>query len=61
MRDKARRFWCGDWKHDSVSDDFIGGPGRTRTCNQTVMSGRIDLSFVDFITLSPESGVFVAF
>jgi hypothetical protein len=19
--------------------DFIGGPGRTRTCNQTVMSG----------------------
>jgi len=25
------------------------------------MSGRIDLSFVDFITLSPESGVFVAF
>ena len=21
--------------------DFIGGPGRTRTCNQTVMSGRL--------------------
>jgi hypothetical protein len=25
-----------------------GGPGRTRTCNQTVMSGRISISFVDF-------------
>src|SRR5262249_19898825 len=27
---------------------FVGGPGRTRTCNQTVMSGRISISFVDF-------------
>jgi hypothetical protein len=23
------------------ASDFIGGPGRTRTCNQTVMSGRL--------------------
>jgi hypothetical protein len=29
-----------------------GGPGRTRTCNQTVMSGRISISFVDFATFS---------
>jgi len=27
------------------------GPGRTRTCNQTVMSGRILSSFVDFAAL----------
>jgi hypothetical protein len=33
--------------------DFIGGPGRTRTCNQTVMSGRISVSFVDFAAVSP--------
>ena len=25
-----------------------GGPGRTRTCNQTVMSGRISISLVEF-------------
>src|SRR5262249_44984240 len=25
-----------------------GGPGRTRTCNQTVMSGRLSIAFVDF-------------
>jgi hypothetical protein len=25
----------------SQTTDFIGGPGRTRTCNQTVMSGRL--------------------
>ncbi len=30
--------------------DFFGGPGRTRTCNQTVMSGRISVGFVDFAT-----------
>jgi len=29
-----------------------GGPGRTRTCNQTVMSGRMSIGFVDFATLS---------
>src|ERR1700760_892525 len=27
---------------------LAGGPGRTRTCNQTVMSGRISIGFVDF-------------
>ncbi|HEY1861848.1 MAG TPA: hypothetical protein VGG61_15920, partial [Gemmataceae bacterium] len=26
----------------------IGGPGRTRTCNQAAMSDRISISFVDF-------------
>jgi hypothetical protein len=26
-----------------------GGPGRTRTCNQTVMSGGIMVGFVDFV------------
>jgi hypothetical protein len=29
-----------------------GGPGRTRTCNQTVMSGGISISFVDFAAFS---------
>ena len=28
-----------------------GGPGRTRTCNQTVMSGSADYSIVDFLQL----------
>jgi len=28
-----------------------GGPGRTRTCNQTVMSGRISTTFVDFLAV----------
>jgi hypothetical protein len=32
--------------------DLIGGPGRTRTCNQTVMSERISTSFVDFVAFS---------
>ncbi len=31
--------------------DILGGPGRTRTCNQTVMSGRILVAFVDFAVL----------
>ena len=26
---------------DPQTTDLIGGPGRTRTCNQTVMSGRL--------------------
>jgi hypothetical protein len=34
--------------------DFAGGPGRTRTCNQTVMSGRIKAGFVDFVVFSSE-------
>jgi hypothetical protein len=29
-----------------------GGPGRTRTCNQTVMSGGISIGFVDFAAFS---------
>ena len=31
--------------------DILGGPGRTRTCNQTVMSGGISIGFVDFAAL----------
>jgi hypothetical protein len=31
---------------------FIGGPGKTRTCNQTVMSGRMSIEFVDFNAVS---------
>src|SRR6266849_4518 len=31
---------------------LAGGPGRTRTCNQTVMSGRISTRFVDFAVFS---------
>jgi hypothetical protein len=27
--------------------NMVGGPGRTRTCNQTVMSCRRSISFVD--------------
>jgi hypothetical protein len=34
--------------------DFFGRPGRTRTCNQTVMSGRIKVGFVDFVAFSSE-------
>ncbi len=30
-----------------------GGPGRTRTCNQTVMSGRISIRFVDDAAFLP--------
>jgi hypothetical protein len=30
----------------------VGGPGRTRACNQIVMSGRISVSFVDFTEFS---------
>jgi hypothetical protein len=52
--DEARRFWCGDLERDSLSHRFAGGPGRTRTCNQTVMSGRISISFVDFPAFSFE-------
>ena len=31
-----------------------GGPGRTRTCNQTVMSDRISTGFVEFTAFSLE-------
>ena len=32
----------------SIENCRNGGPGRTRTCNQTVMSDGISISFVDF-------------
>ncbi|SFJ35603.1 hypothetical protein SAMN05216525_12324 [Bradyrhizobium sp. Gha] len=43
-----------------------GGPGRTRTCNQTVMSGRLSTSLVDFAAFSLEfdcvrRGLFTSF
>ena len=41
--------------------DFAGGPGRTRTCNQTVMSGRISVSFVDFPVFLLDLIAFVVF
>jgi hypothetical protein len=35
-------------RHETATDvDFTGGPGRTRTCNQTVMSDGRSSSFVD--------------
>jgi hypothetical protein len=36
----------------SLRERRLGGPGRTRTCNQTVMSGRISARFVDFAVFS---------
>jgi hypothetical protein len=36
------RFWCGDQGRSNPDT------GRTRTCNQIVMSGRLSISFVDF-------------
>jgi hypothetical protein len=38
----------------------IGGPGRTRTCNQTVMSGRIKVATVGFLEFLVRFGAFVA-
>jgi len=35
----------------TLADQRCGGPGRTRTCNQTVMSGGISISFVDFTVI----------
>jgi hypothetical protein len=35
--------------------DFTGGPGRTRTCNQTVMSDGITIGFVDVAVFLPQS------
>jgi hypothetical protein len=34
--------------------------GGLRTCNQTVMSGRIKVRFVGFVAFSSEVGAFVA-
>jgi hypothetical protein len=36
-----------------------GGTGRTRTCNQTVMSGRIEVGSVDLLRFRWRSSVFV--
>jgi hypothetical protein len=54
--------FCGYfWRKEEPADqtvlevvDFIGGPGRTRACNQTVMSGRIEVRYVDSIAFSSE-------
>ena len=41
----------------SGPDIFAGGdPGRTRTCNQTVMSGGIAIAFIDLVVFSFEFG-----
>ena len=47
-RTESRRIWCGFWCGDEnaaseviLNTGNIGGPGRTRTSNQTVMSGRL--------------------
>src|ERR1700704_154479 len=49
QQDEQGRFWCGVPSTIRWVADFIGGPGRTRACNQTVMSGRIQLGLVDCI------------
>ena len=41
--------------------DILGGPGRTRTCNQTVMSGRISVTFVDLPAFCSSPIAFVTF
>jgi hypothetical protein len=43
VEEKAKR------KGPLQAPDILGGPGRTRTCNQTVMSGSADYSIVDFL------------
>jgi len=50
QRSEAFLVWwpTGYVMKDSLAIDFTGGPGRTRTCNQTVMSGWILICFVDF-------------
>ncbi len=40
--------WATAWQPSLASRAKAGGPGRTRTCNQTVMSGRLSIAFVDF-------------
>ena len=35
VEEKAKR------RGETQAPEIIGGPGRTRTCNQTVMSGRL--------------------
>ncbi|MGY4467550.1 hypothetical protein ACVWWK_003259 [Bradyrhizobium sp. LB9.1b] len=43
LRVRSRESESGPLRTDKVSaqDHQYGGPGRTRTCNQTVMSGRL--------------------
>ena len=36
--------------------EILGGPGRTRTCNQTVMSGGISIGLNDFAAVLFDSG-----
>jgi hypothetical protein len=36
---KQMSFWCSDLKETSINPVFYFESGRTRTCNQTVMSG----------------------
>jgi hypothetical protein len=40
LRASLRGFEMGIIE-DVMPPNFFGGPGRTRTCNQTVMSGRL--------------------
>jgi hypothetical protein len=44
----------------TAADHQCGGPGRTRTCNQTVMSGRIKVATVGFLEFLVRFGAFVA-
>jgi hypothetical protein len=44
--------WASARQPSLASRAKAGGPGRTRTCNQTVMSGRISVRFVDFAAVS---------
>src|SRR5437868_6882310 len=48
----AGRLWHRLAKPKLAKRAKAGWPGRTRTCNQTVMSGRISISFVDFAVFS---------
>jgi hypothetical protein len=48
----AWNLWHGLAQPKLAKRAKAGGPGRTRTCNQTVMSAGISIGFVDFATLS---------
>jgi len=45
---KQMSFWCGNLKETSINPVFYFESGRTRTCNQTVMSGRLMIAPIDF-------------
>jgi hypothetical protein len=55
-RAPAFALWASAWQPSLASRAKAGGPGRTRTCNQTVMSGGISISFVDFAGFSFDFG-----